>query len=144
MGRTGSSRSPSRRRSPPRTARRTKQQDSRSRSPPRGSSPGRRGSQQPPDADDAPPAAGAPKAEVVESEARQSTGERTYRAEIQMPKLMRYNYDGKTRTMAVRGPLRVDRDQAKRDAEDLEREAAKGDTSSVKAMARAMIKSNVG
>uniref|UniRef100_A0A7S2BDQ1 Uncharacterized protein n=1 Tax=Alexandrium andersonii TaxID=327968 RepID=A0A7S2BDQ1_9DINO len=137
MGRSDS-RSPSRRSPPRRRAR------SRSRSPRRDSPEDRRGSGPPPEADSgAPPPEGAPKAEVVESEARQSTGEKTYRAEIQMPKMMRYNYDGKARTMSVRGPLRVDREQAKRDAEELEREAAKGDTSSVKALARRMIQTNV-
>mmetsp|Transcript_93350 Transcript_93350/g.247836 ORF Transcript_93350/g.247836 Transcript_93350/m.247836 type:complete len:144 (-) Transcript_93350:55-486(-) len=142
MGRSNS-RSNSRRRSPPR--RHSKPSRSRSRSPRRDSSPAdRRGSGPPPDADDGARAPeGALKAEVVESEARQSTGEKTYRAEIQMPKLMRYNYDGKARTMAVRGPLRVDKEQAKKDAAELEREAAKGDTSTVKAMARAMIRNNV-
>mmetsp|Transcript_83832 Transcript_83832/g.264649 ORF Transcript_83832/g.264649 Transcript_83832/m.264649 type:complete len:140 (-) Transcript_83832:287-706(-) len=138
MGRTGSSRSASRRRcSPPRRGSRPSRSRSRSRrSPPED----RRGSR---GVDDAGPGEGALKAEVVESEARQSTGEQTYRAEIQMPKMMRYNYDGKARTMAVRGPLRVDKEQAKRDAAELEREAAKGDTSSVKALARSMIRSNV-
>mmetsp|Transcript_78217 Transcript_78217/g.243631 ORF Transcript_78217/g.243631 Transcript_78217/m.243631 type:complete len:140 (-) Transcript_78217:262-681(-) len=138
MGRTGSSRSASRRRSPPRRCARPSR--SRSRSRRRSPSEDRRG---PRGADDAGPGGGAPKAEVVESEARHSTGEPTYRAEIQMPKMMRYNYDGKARTMAVRGPLRVDKEQAKRDAAELEREAAKGDTSSVKALARSMIRSNV-
>mmetsp|Transcript_40316 Transcript_40316/g.106945 ORF Transcript_40316/g.106945 Transcript_40316/m.106945 type:complete len:147 (-) Transcript_40316:69-509(-) len=83
------------------------------------------------------------KAEVVESKARQSTGERTFRAEIQMPKSMRFNYDGKARTMYVRGPLRVNREQAERDAERLQQEAKSGDTAKVKAVAREMLQSNV-
>mmetsp|Transcript_74207 Transcript_74207/g.217701 ORF Transcript_74207/g.217701 Transcript_74207/m.217701 type:complete len:137 (+) Transcript_74207:82-492(+) len=135
MGR-GDSRSASRRRSPP--PRRSKPSRSRTRSP-------RRPPRDDEDDDAGRPDGGGevPKAEVVASEARQSTGEPTYRAEIQMPKLMRYNYDGKARTMAIRGPLRVDKEQARRDAADLEREAAKGDTSAVKALARSMIRSNV-
>jgi hypothetical protein len=40
-------------------------------------------------------------AEVVESKARQSTGEPTWRAEIHMPKSDRFNYDGRTRTMCA-------------------------------------------
>mmetsp|Transcript_34616 Transcript_34616/g.103452 ORF Transcript_34616/g.103452 Transcript_34616/m.103452 type:complete len:140 (-) Transcript_34616:180-599(-) len=138
MGRTGSSRSASRRRSPPRRCARPSRSRSRSR---RRSPPGDRRESR--GADGAGPGEGGPRAEVVESEARQSTGEQTYRAEIHMPKMMRYNYDGKSRTMAVRGPPRVDREQAKRDAAELEREAAKGDTSSVKALARSMLRSNV-
>lgn len=80
---------------------------------------------------------------MVESKARQSTGEMTYRAEIQMPKSARFNYDGKARTMCVRGPLRVDREQAHRDAEELTSAAADGDTAKVKALARKMLQSNV-
>eukprot|EP00435_Cladocopium_sp_Y103_P065596 s993_g27.t1 len=47
---------------------------------------------------------------VVESKARQSTGERTWRAEISVPKANDYQFGGKSRTMCIRGPLRVDKD----------------------------------
>ncbi|CAE7208804.1 unnamed protein product [Symbiodinium microadriaticum] len=86
------------------------------------------------------------KSTVVESKARQSTGERTWRAEIQVPKSGAvHNHDGKTRTMCIRGPLRVDRDQAYRDADDLQKCAQDnpGDTSKVKAMARDMLNSTL-
>merc|ERR1711924_523553 len=72
------------------------------------------------------------KAEVVESKARQSTGEQTWRAEIHMPKPEAQNFGGKTRTMCVRGPLRTSRDQADRDAQDLEKAAVGCDTSKVR------------
>mmetsp|Transcript_113454 Transcript_113454/g.321362 ORF Transcript_113454/g.321362 Transcript_113454/m.321362 type:complete len:191 (+) Transcript_113454:96-668(+) len=157
-------RPPSRRRSPPQRDRSPapgrRRARSRTRSSRRPSPPPRRGSRSPgggggcqgrarspAHAPEAPesggPAAETGRAEVVESKARQSTGELTYRAEILMPKCMRFNYDGKARTMCIRGPVRVDRDQAHRDAEELEKSAAGGDTSKVKAVARQMLQTNV-
>ena len=66
-----------------------------------------------------------------------------FRAEIQMPKNVKFDNGGKARTMCVRGPLRVDKGQAERDAEQLQQEAKDGDTAKVKAAARSMLQNNV-
>jgi len=91
-----------------------------------------------------PPAPSGPletgKAEVVESKPRQSTGEPTYRAEILVPQSQGYNYAGKVRTMCIRGPSRVDKEQAHRDAERLEKAAESGDAKKVKAEANQMVR----
>mmetsp|Transcript_73535 Transcript_73535/g.137405 ORF Transcript_73535/g.137405 Transcript_73535/m.137405 type:complete len:146 (-) Transcript_73535:138-575(-) len=81
------------------------------------------------------------KAEVVDGKPRASTGEPTWRAEILMPQSSGYNYQGKVRTMCIRGPHRVDREQAVRDAEQLEKAAESGDTKAVKGIANDMIRS---
>lgn len=80
---------------------------------------------------------------VVESKARQSTGERTWRAEISVPKANDYQFGGKSRTMCIRGPLRVDKEQAYKDKDRLEQCAKEhpGDISKVKGMAREMLNS---
>jgi len=80
------------------------------------------------------------KAEVVDGKPRNSTGEPTWRAEIYMPQASGYNYAGKIRTMCIRGPHRVDKEQARRDAEVLEKAAINGDTKEVKAAANEMIR----
>mmetsp|Transcript_4518 Transcript_4518/g.9933 ORF Transcript_4518/g.9933 Transcript_4518/m.9933 type:complete len:160 (-) Transcript_4518:13-492(-) len=133
-------RSRSRRRSPPR-----RRSPSGSRSAPRRKSPAQQSS--PPRADAGAGGGvsegGAPKAEVVESKARQSTGEPTWRAEILVAKETKYNYDGKARTMCIRGPLRVHKDQAYKDADALDEAAGTGDISKVKAIAREMLATNV-
>mmetsp|Transcript_18893 Transcript_18893/g.34155 ORF Transcript_18893/g.34155 Transcript_18893/m.34155 type:complete len:164 (+) Transcript_18893:31-522(+) len=146
-------RSPPRRRSPSRRRSRSRRRSSppprrrspsKSRSPPRRKSPARQSS--PPPADGGAGGGGeggAPKAEVVESKARQSTGEPTWRAEILVAKETKYNYDGKARTMCIRGPLRVHKDQAYKDADALEQAAGTGDISKVKALAREMLSTNV-
>lgn len=80
------------------------------------------------------------KAEVVEGKPRASTGERTWRAEVLMPQGSGYNYPGKVRTMCIRGPHRVDKEQAHVDAEKLQKAAETGDTKAVKAVANDMIR----
>ena len=76
----------------------------------------------------------------MEGKPRQSTGEQTWRAEILMPQGSGYNYPGKVRTMCIRGPHRVDREQAYKDAERLEKAAEGGDTKAVKLVANDMIR----
>ncbi|CAE7559905.1 unnamed protein product [Symbiodinium natans] len=86
------------------------------------------------------------KAEVVAGKPRPSTGEQTWRAEIMMPqvglgdKSGAYNYGGKVRTMCIRGPHRVDKQQAEEDAIKLEDAAKDGDTRKVKAIANDMVR----
>mmetsp|Transcript_133094 Transcript_133094/g.188029 ORF Transcript_133094/g.188029 Transcript_133094/m.188029 type:complete len:178 (-) Transcript_133094:83-616(-) len=86
------------------------------------------------------------KAEVVAGKPRPSTGEQTWRAEIMMPqvglgdKSGAYNYGGKVRTMCIRGPHRVDKQQAEDDAVKLEEAARDGDTRKVKAIANDMVR----
>mmetsp|Transcript_71999 Transcript_71999/g.185715 ORF Transcript_71999/g.185715 Transcript_71999/m.185715 type:complete len:229 (+) Transcript_71999:132-818(+) len=90
-----------------------------------------------------PPAPSAPletgKAEVVESKTRQSTGERTYRAEILMPQGEGFGPAGRVRTMCIRGPSRVDREKAEDDAQELTKAAQGGDFKQVKVVAGCMI-----
>uniref|UniRef100_A0A7S1FCF3 Uncharacterized protein n=1 Tax=Noctiluca scintillans TaxID=2966 RepID=A0A7S1FCF3_NOCSC len=80
-------------------------------------------------------------AEVVDGAPRPSTGEPTWRTEILMPQGSGgYNYAGKVRTMCIRGPTRVDKEQAKRDAERLQKAADGGDAKTVKAAANEMLR----
>mmetsp|Transcript_119882 Transcript_119882/g.219556 ORF Transcript_119882/g.219556 Transcript_119882/m.219556 type:complete len:166 (-) Transcript_119882:26-523(-) len=133
------SRSRSRRRSP---SRRRSLSPPRRRSPPRQRSPP---ASRPTDAA-APPGSGPAqtgKAEVVSGKPRQSTGEPTWRAEILMPQGAGANFTGRVRTMCIRGPHRVDKEQAVRDAEQFDEAAAGGDTKKVKDVANGLIRSGI-
>lgn len=58
-----------------------------------------------------------------------------------MPRESGTNVDGRVRTMCIRGPHRVDKNQAYRDADKLQSAAENGDTKAVKNAANDMIKS---
>lgn len=80
------------------------------------------------------------KSEVVDGKARESTGEPTWRAEILMPHGTGVNYAGKLRTMCIRGPPRLDKEQAYKDGDALDRVAESGDTKKVKQTANDMLR----
>merc|ERR1712137_1153337 len=80
------------------------------------------------------------KAIVVDGKPRNSTKEPTWRVEILMPQSSGLNHSGKLRTMCIRGPQRLRREQAEEDAAKLEKLAEGGETRAVKDAANEMVR----